>query len=186
MRTSPRSLNKTALFIDGAHLHAAAKALGFAIDYKRLLMEFRGRGEFLRAFYYASIVEDLEYSPIRPLTDWLDYNGYHVVTTIAKEFTDASGRRKTKGNMPLELVVDAMELAEHINEMVLFSGDGDLRSLVGAVQRRGVRVTVVSTLAGQPSMVASELRRQADVFTDLSELRPKIARPPMPRERAEI
>jgi uncharacterized LabA/DUF88 family protein len=165
-----------ALFIDGANLHATAKTLGFDVDYKRLLKEFQSRGALLRAFYYTVIIEDQEYSSIRPLVDWLDYNGYTVVTKATKEFIDAHGRRKIKGSMDIELAVDAMEVAKHIDQMVLFSGDGDFRPLVEAVQRRGVRVTVVWTISSQPPMIADELRRQADVFIDLVELRAKIAR----------
>ena len=165
-----------ALFIDGANLYATAKAVGFDIDYRRLLNEFQSRGTLLRAFYYTAIIEDQEYSSIRPLIDWLDYNGYTVVTKATKEFIDANGRRKVKGRMDVELAVDAMQLADHIDQMVLFSGDGDFRPLVEAVQRRGVRVSVVSTIASQPPMIADELRRQADVFIDLVELRTKVAR----------
>jgi len=167
---------RIALFIDGANLHATARTLGFEIDYKRLLNEFDGRGILLRAFYYTAILEDQEYSSIRPLTDWLSYNGYTVVTKATKEFVDASGRRKVKGNMDIELAVDAMELAGQVDEMVLFSGDGNFRSLVEAVQRRGVRVTVISSIASHPPLIADELRRQADVFTDLIELRSKCSR----------
>src|SRR3979411_2292402 len=183
---SASSTNRIALFIDGANLYATAKTLGFDIDYKRLLKEFQSRGTLVRAFYYTAIIEDQEYSSIRPLIDWLDYNGYTVVTKATKEFIDASGRRKVKGNMDIELAVDAMELAEHVDQIVLFSGDGDFRSLVEAVQRRGVRVTVVSTISTHPPMVADELRRQADIFMDLVDLKSKFgrdaaARPP-PRE----
>ena len=173
--------NRIALFIDGANLHATARTLGVDIDFKRLLREFEGRGTLLRASYYTAIIEDQEYSSVRPLTDWLSYNGYTVVTKATKEFVDASGRRKVKGNMDIELTVDAMELAEQVDEMVLFSGDGDFRSLVKAVQRRGVRVTVISTIASQPPMIADELRRQADVFTDLVELQSKLGRDPSER-----
>jgi uncharacterized LabA/DUF88 family protein len=151
------SSNKVALFIDGPNLHATTKALGFDIDYKRLLKEFT-HGTLLRAFYYSAIIQDQEYSSIRPLIDWLDYNGFTVVTKATKEFIDAGGRRKVKGNMDIELAVDAMELAGRIDQMVLFSGDGDFRSLVEAMQRRGVRVTVVSTIASQPPMIADEIR----------------------------
>ena len=167
---------RIAIFIDGANLYATARALGFDIDYRRLLKEFQDRGALLRAFYYTMVMEEQEYTSIRPLIDWLDYNGYTVVTKPTKEFVDAGGRRKMKGNMNIELAVSAMELAEHIDAMVLFSGDGDFRSLVEAVQRRGVHVTVVSTLASQPPMVADELRRQADAFIDLVELKPKLGR----------
>jgi uncharacterized LabA/DUF88 family protein len=170
--------NRIALFIDGANLYATAKALGFDIDYRRLLTDFRNRGTLVRAFYYTAIIEDQEYSAIRPLIDWLNYNGYSVVTKATKEYVDASGRRKVKGSMDIELSVDAMELSDHIDQMVLFSGDGDFRSLVAAVQRSGVRVTVVSTIATQPPMIADDLRRQADVFIDLRELQPKISREP--------
>ena len=179
---------KIALFIDGANLYATAKALGFDIDYKRLLREFQSRGYLLRAFYYTAVIEDQEYSSIRPLIDWLDYNGYTVVTKATKEFVDQTGRRKVKGNMDIELAVDAMEIAPHIDHMVLFSGDGDFRSLVEAVQRRGVRVTVVSTISTQPPMVADELRRQADIFTRHRRVaeqdRPRPVRAPGARRRS--
>jgi len=173
--------DRTALFIDGANLYATAKALGFDVDYRRLLKEFQSRGALLRAFYYTTIIEDQEYTSIRPLIDWLDYNGYTVVTKLTKEFTDASGCRKVKGSMKIELAVNAMELADHIDRMFLFSGDGDFRPLLEAVQRRGVHVTVVSTLTSQPPMVADDLRRQADAFVDLAELKPKLGRDPSER-----
>jgi uncharacterized LabA/DUF88 family protein len=178
---SPSPTDKIALFIDGANLHATAKTLGFDIDFKRLLNEFQSRGTLVRAFYYTAIIEGQEYSSIRPLIDWLDYNGYIVITKAIKEYVDASGRRKVKGNMDIELAADAMELAEHLDQIILFSGDGDFRPLVEAVQRRGVRVTVVSTIASQPPMIADELRRQADVFTDLAELQSKLGRDPSER-----
>jgi uncharacterized LabA/DUF88 family protein len=170
------SSNRIALFVDGANLYATSRALGFVIDFKRLLKEFQERGTLVRAFYYTAIIEDQEYSSIRPLIDWLGYNGYTVVTKAAKEYADAGNRRKVKGNMDVELAVDAMELVEQIDEMVLFSGDGDFRSLVQAVQRHGIRVTVVSTIAIQPPMIADDLRRQADVFADLRDLQAKIGR----------
>jgi uncharacterized LabA/DUF88 family protein len=170
------SSDKIALFIDGANLYATAKTLGFDIDYKRLLTEFQSRGMLVRAYYYTAVMEDQEFSSIRPLIDWLDYNGYTVVTKSTKEFIDAAGRRKVKGNMDIELAVDAMELAKHVDQIVLFSGDGDFRSLVEAVQRHGVRVTVVSAISSQPPMVADELRRQADAFVDLGELRSRVSR----------
>jgi uncharacterized LabA/DUF88 family protein len=173
----PRSESgRIALFIDGYNLQATARTLGFDIDYRRLLEEFGGRGTLLRAFFYISIIEDQEHSSIRPLIDWLDYNGFTVVTKVAREFTDASGRRKVKGNMDIELAIDAMELAGHVDQIVLFSGDGDFRPLVEAVQRRGACVTVVSTISNQSPMIADELRRQADAFIDLAELKSKIGR----------
>ncbi|MBT3700247.1 MAG: NYN domain-containing protein [Alphaproteobacteria bacterium] len=174
---------RTAIFIDGSNLYAAARALGFDIDYRRLLEIFREQTRVVRAFYYTALIEDQEYSPIRPLVDWLDYNGYTMVTKPTKEFTDSMGRRKIKGNMDIEIAVDAIEMAEHLDHIVLFSGDGDFRRMVEAVQRKGLRVTVVSTVRSQPPMIADELRRQADVFIDLVDLQPEIGRKgarPMP------
>jgi uncharacterized LabA/DUF88 family protein len=167
---------KLALFIDGANLYATTKALGFDIDYRRFLKEFQNRGQLVRAFYYTALIEDQEYSSIRPLIDWLDYNGYAVVTKPVKEFVDAAGRRKIKGNMDIELAIDALELAPHIDHMVLVSGDGDFRSLVEAIKRKGVRVTVVSTIHTQPAMIADVLRRECDEFIDISSLMPRIGR----------
>ena len=167
---------RIALFIDGANLHAAARSLGFDIDYKRLLELFGEKGRLIRAFYYTALIEDQDYSPLRPLVDWLDYNGYTMVTKPTKEFTDAMGRRKVKGNMDIELAIDVMEMAQFLDHIVLFSGDGDFRRLVEAVQKRGVRVTVVSTIRSAPPMIADELRRQADMFVELQDLAPQIMR----------
>jgi len=180
---------KIALFIDGANLYSAAKALQFDIDYKRLLALFRQKGQLVRALYYTALAEDQEYSSIRPLIDWLDYNGYTMVTKPTKEYTDSMGRRKLKGNMDIELTVDAMRLADNLDHIVLFSGDGDFKSLVAAIQQKGKRVSVVSTLQTQPPMVADELRRQSDQFIDLADLEQMICRDPSTRpprtERAE-
>lgn len=169
---------RLALFIDGSNLFAAAKSLGFDIDYKLLRQEFMRRGKLLRAFYYTALLENDEYSPIRPLVDWLRYNGFNMVTKPAKEFTDSMGRRKVKGNMNIELAVDALELAPHVDHIVLFSGDGDFKPLIEALKRKGVRVSVVSTIRSQPSMIADDLRRQCDNFIELEELRDVIGRPP--------
>jgi uncharacterized LabA/DUF88 family protein len=173
---------RVALFIDGANLYATAKALGFDIDYKRLLGFFRKRSRLIRAIYYTALMDDAEYSPIRPLIDWLDYNGYKVVTKPAKEFTDSMGRRKIKGNMDIELAIDVMQLSDNLDHIVLFSGDGDFRSLVSAVQAKGRRVSVVSTLTTRPPMVADDLRRQTDQFIDLADLRDEIGRDPIDRD----
>ena len=175
-----------ALFIDGANLYAAAKAVGFDIDYKRLLGHFAAQGRLIRAFYYTALIDDQEYSPIPPLVDWLDYNGYTMVTKPAKEFTDSAGRRKIKGNMDIEIAIDMMEMADAVDHIVLFSGDGDFRRLVEAVQRKGVRVTVVSTVRSTPPMAADELRRQADNFIELLELAPTISRNPPDRENEAV
>ena len=162
---------KIAIFVDGANLYGAAKGLQFDIDYKRLLELFARKGLLVRAFYYTALAEEQEFSPLRPLIDWLDYNGFTVVTKPLKEYTDAQGRRRVKGNMDIELAIDVMEMSERIDHVVIFSGDGDFRKLVEAVQRRGKRVSVCSTIRTQPPMVADELRRQADNFIELEELK---------------
>jgi uncharacterized LabA/DUF88 family protein len=170
--------DRIALFIDGANLYSAARSLNIDIDYKKLLDEFRKRGLLLRAYYYTAIVEDQEYSPIRPLVDWLDYNGFTVVTKPARRYTEqATGHTRTKGNMDIEIAVDMLETSARLDHMVLFSGDGDFRRLVESVQRKGVRVTVVSTVKSQPPMASDDLRRQADAFVDLADLAPIIGRP---------
>ena len=176
---------RIALFIDGANLYNAARSLGFDIDYKRLLEKFSRQGRLIRAFYYTALLDDQEYSPIRPLVDWLDYNGYTMVTKPTKEFTDSMGRRKIKGNMDIELAIDVMDMSAHVDHICILSGDGDFRRLVEAVQRKGVRVSVVSTIRSQPPMIADELRRQADNFIELMDLRDEIMRDPTYRQQRE-
>ena len=181
MKGNSYESERVALFIDGSNLYSTARSLGFDIDYRRLLKAFREKGRLIRAYYYTALVEDQDYSPIRPLVDWLAYNGYTIVTKPAKEFTDATGRRKIKGNMDIELAIDVMEMAEHLDHVILFSGDGDFRRLVEAVQRKGLRVSVVSTVKSSPPMAADELRRQADEFIELADLASLIARNPSER-----
>jgi uncharacterized LabA/DUF88 family protein len=181
-----QSQHKIALFIDGANFYSTAKTLGFDLDYRKLLREFSTFGTLVRAYYYTAMAEDQEYSSIRPLIDWLDYNGYTVVTKPTKEYVDgATGRRKFKGNMDVELTIDALEMAPHLDHIYLFSGDGDFRALVEAVQRKGVRVTVISSVSTQPPMVADDLRRQADEFLDLADLADRLGRPPSDRPERE-
>lgn len=177
--------DRFAIFIDGANLYSAARALNLDLDFRKLSEFFARKGRLVRAYYYTAIVEGEEFSPVRPLVDWLDYNGYTVMTKPVRRFTDAQGHTRTKGNMDIEMAVDMLELVPHIEHIVLFSGDGDFRRLVQAVQARGVRVTVVSTTKSQPPQISDDLRRQADVFIDLADAaeftKPKA--PSAPRER---
>lgn len=176
--------DRIALFIDGANLYSAARSLNVDIDYKKLLDEFKKRGILIRAYYYTALIEDDDYSPIRPLVDWLDYNGFAVVTKPARPYTDSQGRKRFRSDMDIEIAVDMLEMADRADHLVLFSGDGDFRRLVEGVQRKGVRVTVVSTVKSQPPLASDDLRRQADAFVDLSDLANVIGRPrqsPLPR-----
>lgn len=177
---------KLAIFIDGANLYSAARSLDFDIDYRLLLEWAATQGRLVRAFYYTALMEDQDYSPIKPLVDWLDYNGYNMVTKPTKEYIDSQGRRKVKGNMDIELAIDMMEMSDHVDHIMLFSGDGDFRRLVEAVQRKGVRVTVVNTIQSQPPMIADELRRQADHFLELDRLADYIARDSAPKRSDDL
>ena len=177
---------RIALFIDGANFHSCGKALDFDIDYKKLLELFRQKGRLQRASYYTAIREEDDYSPLRPLIDWLDYNGYTMVTKPAKSYTDREGRSRTKGNMDIELCIDMLNAAEHVDHIVLFSGDGDFAAALCELRRRGVRTTVVSTLESKPPMLADELRRAADNMIELADMENLIGRPRreyVPRDR---
>lgn len=176
---------RVALFIDGANLYSASRNLGFDVDYRNLLAYFRRQAHVIRAYYYSALLETEDYSPLKPLTDWLAYNGYSLVTKPAREFTDAAGRRRVKGNMDIEVAVDMLELAPRIDHAVLFSGDSDFRRLVEAVQRKGVRVSVVSSIRTTPPMVSDDLRRQADQFLELADIADNFTRRQTePRPRA--
>lgn len=167
---------RIALFIDGSNLYSTAKTLDFDIDYKKLLDLFRGKGRLIRANYYTALREHDDYSPIRPLMDFLDYNGYHIITKPAREFTDRDGRKRIKGNMDMEIAVDMIDMCPHVDHMLLMSGDGDFRAVIRAVQARGVRVTVISTMKSKPAMLSDELRRQADAIIELSDMDRLIGR----------
>lgn len=168
--------DRIGLFIDGANLYSTSKALEFDIDYRKLLDEFRKRGRLIRANYYTALLETEDYTPLRPLVDWLAYNGFNVVTKPAKEYSDDTGRRRVKGDMDVEMTVDLVEASAWLDHIVLFSGDGDFRAAVEACQRRGTRVSVVSSMKSQPSMISDDLRRQADAFIDVADLEKLIGR----------
>jgi uncharacterized LabA/DUF88 family protein len=174
------STDRLAVFIDGANLYSAARALNADLDFRKMLDVFRQQSRLIRASYYTAVIEGEEFSSIRPLVDWLGYNGFSVVTKPVKRFTDPQGHTKTKGNMDIEIAVDMLEMAPHMDHAILFSGDGDFRRLVQAVQARGVRVTVVSTTKSQPPMIADELRRQADAYIDLADRLDDWGRPRSP------
>jgi uncharacterized LabA/DUF88 family protein len=164
------------IFIDGAHLYGASRNLGFDVDYRNLQVFFRRQARLVRCSYYTALLENDEYSPLRPLVDWLGYNGYCVVTKPAREYTDAAGRRRVRGDIGIEMAVDVLMLAPRLDHVIIFAGDGDLRRMVEATQQQGVRVSVISTIRTQPGMISDELRRQADQFIDLAELAPDITR----------
>ncbi len=172
--------DRIALFIDGANLYSAARALNCDLDFKKLSQRFTGEGRLIRAYYYTAVIEGEEFSPIRPLVDWLDYNGFTVVTKPVKRYVDAQGHSRTKGNMDMEIAVDMLELAPRLDHVVLFSGDGDFRRLVQAMQSKGVRVTVVSTVKSQPPQISDDLRRQADAFIDLADIVNEVGKPKAP------
>lgn len=167
---------RLAILIDGANIHSTAKSLGFEIDYKRMLKLFAAKARLIRALYYTALMENQEHDPLRPLIDWLGYNGFSVVTKPAKEYTDKDGHKCIKGNMDIELAIDMYELAPHVDHIVVASGDGDFRRAVEAVQSKGVRVSVISSLKTHPPFISDELRRQADNFIELTDLKPVIER----------
>lgn len=167
---------RVAIFIDGSNLYSTAKLLDLDIDYGRLLSFFKSKAQVIRANYYTALLEQDDYSPLRPLLDWLDYNGYHLITKPAREYTDRDGKRRIKGNMDIEIAVDMIEFAPCLDHIILVSGDGDFRRVVDFVQRKGVRVSVVSTLKSRPPMLSDELRRQADFVLDIHDLEPQICR----------
>ena len=169
---------RTALFIDGANLYSAAKAINFEMDYRKLLDAFRAHGRLIRANYYTALFEENDFSPIRPLVDWLDYNGFKVITKPARAYMDADGRRRIKGDMDVDIAVDMLEAAAYCDHVFLFSGDSDFLSVVDALQRKGVRVSIISTIRSQPPMMGDDLRRQADHFLDLADLGALIGREP--------
>jgi uncharacterized LabA/DUF88 family protein len=176
---------KVAMFVDGSNLYAAAKSLDFDIDYRQLLQWVAERGRLVRASYYTTLVENDDYSPLRPLVDWLDYNGYRMVTKTVKEYTDHSGRKRYRGSVDVDLAVDMVELAASTDHLLLFSGDGDFCRAVAAAQARGARVTVISTIESGTPSISDDLRRQADHFLDLKYLMPHIKRADAPVKKAD-
>ena len=167
-----------AVFIDGSNFHSTFKSLGFDVDFALMLDQLKQKGRLVRAYYYTALPHDGEVAPIRRLADWLDYNGYTVISKQTRDFYDSTtGTKRTKGNMDMELALDMLKLAPHIDHAVLFSGDGDFVRLLEEMQNRGLRVTVVSSAKTKPPIMADVLRRQTDDFIELNDVRDLIGRP---------
>lgn len=177
--------DKTAVFIDGANLYKTAKTLGFDIDYKSLLARTKRETRLVRAYYYTAMQEDkdADYSPLRPLVDWLDYNGFTMKTKAAREFTDKEGRKRYRGSTDIELAVDMVLMASKLDCIVLFTGNGDFKHAIVRAQEAGCRVVCVSTVQSQPPLASDDIRRQADQFIDLVDLEGVIARKSSPKKQ---
>ena len=167
-------MRRVAVFIDGQSLYSASRAIGMEVDYAKLLPALAPaqQSHLVRAMYYTPVDEDADgYASVVPLTDWLDYNGYCVVTKPG---------RMSSTRMTVDIAIDAIALAPRLDAMILISGDADLAPAVEAVQRHGVSVTVVSTIKVEGA-IADRLRRAADAFVELETLRSAVARPPRVR-----
>lgn len=174
-----RPSQRTALFIDGANLYAAIRTIGFSMDFDKLLQVFEDNSDLVRAYYYASMLNDsrmTEQDPMRGLISYLSHNGYTTIVKTSKTYVDDTGRPRLKGNVDVDLTVGLLQAARFIEHAILFSGDGDFKPAVEAVQNQGVRVTVISTSRTSPPMIADELWRQCDRFVDLEVLIPNITR----------
>lgn len=167
---------RLALFIEGPALYAAARSIGLDIDYRRLLGFFRQRSYLVRTLYYTPVSENEEFVTVRPLIDWLEYNGFYVVTKPVKVYVDVAGRRKTKGSLHVDMAVHALQLAENLDHLILASSAGGFSSLSAALQAKGKRVSVLSTLKSGPAFVEDDLRRRADQFIELADIRTDIER----------
>ena len=169
---------KLAILIDGPNTFSALKALEIDVDYKALKTEFARRGKLMRALYFTTVWETEDHSPMKPLIDWLDYNGFSVISKPSKEFVDSEGRKRYKGSMDIEMAIHALKLARYVEHIVIFSGNGDFTPLVETLQDMGVRVSIASTLKTEFPMIADDLRKQADNFIEIEQLAEVISRKP--------
>lgn len=173
------------VLIDGSNLYESARATGIRIDYKRLLALMNEDGTLLRSYYFTALRDKSIQAPLRATVDWLSHNGYVCVTKATKEWDEPVTRfneqgvqvtemvRKIKGNVDVDIVTYAFKCAHLVQEIYLFSGDGDFTIMVKELQERyALKVFVVSSIG----LVSTELRRQADKFIDLSNLRSDIGK----------
>lgn len=168
--------DRLGVFINGFNLYQCAKALGFEVDYSRMRDEFKVRGRLMRMGYYTTILDGDDFSPQKPLFDWLSYNGYQLNLKPVREIVDPDGRKRVRGSIDVEMAVDILTMVDRLDHIVIFSGSSDLKAVVDAVKRAGVRVSVAATTRTNPAMVSDDLRRSADNFIDLADLMDQISR----------
>jgi len=165
------------VLIDGPSFYATTRSLGYEVDYKKFRDHFDEVCDLHRIYYFTAITDNPDdHSPVKPLVDWLGYNGFRTITKPLREFIDPGGRRRTKGNMAVEIATELVNAAEHAEHILLFSGEGDLSYAVDAAQRKGAKVTVVSSLKVDPPAISDDLRRAADRFVDLADVKDLILR----------
>lgn len=169
----------TALLIDGKNFYSTACALDITVDWKLLHQEISRQCRLMQALYFTTLPkgeDEHDHIAAKPTLDWMEYNGWTVCTKPGRAFVDHDGRRKIKGNTDVELAVAAMKLTPHVGHIVLCTGKADYVPLVAYLQETGTRVTVLSSKAVSPPMIADDLRRKADDFIDLDDMRTTICR----------
>lgn len=166
------------LFIDGYSLYQTVRAMDLRIDYKALRDLFASKGRLNRVQYFATVNDHDpdEFNPQRKTFDWLQYNGFDVQTIQTRSFTGSDGEIQYRGNASVLMTCYALKHAEHLDHVVILTGNADFAPLITALQERGTRVTMVSTIKNG-SLCSDQLRRSADDFIDLEDLRQQISKP---------
>ncbi len=178
MRTVRRhdETDRIAIFFDMSNLYFAARDMGIRIDYARLL-DFLTAGRRLhRAYAYLGFNPDDESS--HSFITWLKRNGFRVKTKALRRFEDGS----TKANLDMELAIDLLTQAPHIDVAIMVSGDGDFVNLVDAAQNAGLRIEVAAT----PRQAATDLMDIADQFIDLEANVAQFARADLPPRQGYV
>lgn len=166
----------TAVLIDGYNTLSTTKLLKFDIDFRKLLNLFQNKTRLVKIYYFASLRDNpADHDPMIPVIQWMMYNGYNVISKKMNEFMNIDNIQ-SKGNMDVEISVTVLEMVKSVDHIVLFTGDENFRFLIEAVQRMGTRITVCSSMQCQPQIMSDDLRRQADNFIELNNLKSEIQR----------
>lgn len=150
---------RVAVLADSQNLYHSSHSLySRNIDYETLLDTVVADRELVRAIAYVIRAD----SPNEEeFFEAIEEIGFEPKIKDIKTFAD--GTKKADWDVGMSL--DAVTLADHVDTVVLCTGDGDFSRLVSHLRHEGVRVEVMAF----DSSTAEELKDAADTFIDLGD-----------------
>ncbi len=174
-------IDRVAIFIDGENIHYSAKHLNMRLDYLKLCSKLAGNRRLVRSYFYTAVSNQSEGKI--DFINFLKLNGFSVITREIKSFNDGDhSTRNVRGSLDMEMAIDALEMSNKLDTVILCTGDGDFKPLVTALGRKGVHVEVCALR----EMTSTELIATADVYTDLASLKDDIALAGAPVVQREV
>jgi uncharacterized LabA/DUF88 family protein len=168
------------VFIDASNLWQAQKAKGKMFDYQKLksFLKIKFNVSEIQIFYYTAYPKEG--------TREESQDGKHKFFTYLKkglgfivrkkelkriiQHNDIGDSVQEKGNMDVEMTIDAIHFSSKYDTAILFTGDSDFLALVNYLRNGSKKVFVFSS----KNNISQELRTGADGYFDVLNIKEDI------------